>query len=122
VWEQDLYAAGVEDGVETCFLSTEEAVRRFAELDGREGWGALLTRGTGAMRRLAEEGLLQGRRVNLGGLYAGDERRRALDYVFLSASEVEDLEVIREHVESVSARALPSSREVAVEELLHALR
>lgn len=117
-WEQELYASGVPDGTETLFLSPEEAVRRFEELDGRPGTGALLTRDTGAMRRLAGAGLLEGRRINIGGLHAAPGRRRVLDYVYLSHEQEADLRAIRGRVASVAARDLPTTPAVALEALL----
>lgn len=120
-WEQELYAAGVPDGLEVTFLGTEEAVRRLEEFDARPEAGALLTRGTRAMRALAEAGLLKGRRVNVGGIHAAPSRRRALDYVYLGADEVADLRAIGEGARSVAARDLPLSPKVPLVELLDAV-
>lgn len=119
-WEQELYAAGVPDGVGVAFLGTAEAVRRLDEFDARPEPGAVLTRGTRAMRALAEAGLLRGRRVNVGGIHAGPSRRRALDYVYLGADEAEDLRAIGEGSLSVTARDLPPSPDVPLAELLDA--
>lgn len=119
-WEQDLYRAGVPEGVEVVFLSVEEAIARLPEVDGREGKGALLTRETGAMRRLAEAGLLEGRRVNLGGIHAGPGRQPVLDYVYLGPREVQDLVAIGRRARSVTARDLPTSAEVSLEDLTRA--
>ncbi len=119
-WEKELYAAGLPAGVDAHFVGLEEAIERFAELDGQPGRGALLTRTPAAMRRLAEAGVLEGRRVNLGGLHAGGERRRVLPYVHLSAEEIADLRQIETCTGNVSARDLPSAREVPFEELIRA--
>lgn len=120
-WEQDLYRAGVPEGVEVVFLSVEEAISRLPGMDRREGRGALLTRETGTMRRLAEAGLLEGRRVNVGGIHAGAEREPVLDYVYLGPRETQDLVVIRRRARSVTARDLPTSAEVPLEDLTRAL-
>lgn len=118
-WEQDLYSAGLPPEERAFFLSTDEAIEQFAELDSRPGRGAVLTRGTTAMRALAETGLLRDRRINVGGLHAGEDRRRSLDYVFLSPDEAADMAAIAELSGEVTARDLPSSREVPLRELLH---
>ena len=121
-WEVDLYSAGLPEGVGAYFLTTAECIRRFGELDSQPGRGALLTRGPKAMRELAEAGVLAGRRVNLGGLHAGGERRRILPFVFLAPEDLSDLKVIAEQSDSVSARDLPSAPEVSLEELVRAAR
>jgi PTS system mannose-specific IIB component/fructoselysine and glucoselysine-specific PTS system IIB component len=121
-WESDLYAAGLPAGVDADFVSVQDAVARFDEFDARPGRGALLTRIPGPMRELAEAGLLDGRRVNVGGLHAGEERRRVLPYVHLASRDVSDLEVIAERSGRVTARDLPAAREVSLEELIRAAR
>ena len=121
-WESDLYAAGLPAGVDADFVSVQDAVARFDEFDARPGRGALLTRIPGPMRELAESGLLDGRRVNVGGLHAGEERRRVLPYVHLASRDVSDLEVIAERSGRVTARDLPAAREVSLEELIRAAR
>jgi len=117
-WEQDLYRSGLPDEVTAEFVTVDEAAMRFAELDGREGPGALLTRGTRAMRKLAEQGLLDGRRVNVGGLHGGAGRERVLDYLYLGECERADLEVINHHSESVVARDLPTTRPISLDTVL----
>ena len=110
-WEQELWASALADEESAEFLGVDEAARRFAELSARVERGALLTRDTATMRALAERGCLDGRAVNVGGVYAGRGRKKVLDYVHLSPEEVEDLRVIGEHA-SVSARNLPAAREI----------
>lgn len=119
-WEQEMYATGVPAAAEVEFLDVEAALERFGELDGRAGTGMLLTRGTGAMRRLASAGHLEGRPVDVGCLGASSGRSRALDYVHLSDEEAEDLVSIAEHGASVAGRDLPDARRVPLSELLDA--
>lgn len=119
-WEQDLYASGAPAGCETLFLSVAEGIRQFEEIDERPGTAALITRDTDAMRRLADAGLLDGRRVNIGGLHEGRERRRVLDYVYLGPREIEDLQAIAGHAGQVAARDLPNSAAVPLSELIDA--
>jgi PTS system mannose-specific IIB component/fructoselysine and glucoselysine-specific PTS system IIB component len=119
-WEQELYESGMSDSTTVVFASVEETVRQFAALDARKGRGALLTRDTAVMRDLADRGLLADRSVNVGAIHMGDGRRKALDYVYLGDEEAEDLKAIARQVATVSARDLPSSRQVPLKELLHA--
>ncbi len=117
-WEQELYAGGLPEGAEAYFLSQEEAARRFRQLDGRPGAGALLTRTTAAMRRLAEAGALADRTVTVGCLGATAGRERALDYVYLSPEEEADLRALAAHVKAVEARDVPSAPAVPLDGLL----
>ncbi|MDX1392978.1 MAG: PTS sugar transporter subunit IIB [Gemmatimonadota bacterium] len=108
-WEQELYRSALPDGVVADFMTTEDAIRRFAELDARHGAGALLTRGTMTMRAIAEAGLLTGRRVNVGGLHDGEGRDRIADYLCLGPAEREDLSVVLRSGASVTGRDLPTA-------------
>jgi mannose/fructose/N-acetylgalactosamine-specific phosphotransferase system component IIB len=120
VWEQELYAAGMPEGVPVEFLEVAEAGRRFDELDARDRRGAILTRDTATMRALAELGVLRDRKVNVGGVHIQEGRRKALDYVYLGGAEIDDLERIAGCAGAVTARDLPTSKEVALDNLLHA--
>ncbi|MDE2719646.1 PTS sugar transporter subunit IIB [Candidatus Palauibacter polyketidifaciens] len=113
-WEQELWASALADEESAEFLGVDEAIRRFGELGRRAERGALLTRDTRTMRALAEPGCLDGRTVNVGGVYAAEGRKKILDYVHLSPEEIEDLRVIGERA-SVSARSLPTQREVRLD-------
>jgi len=117
-WEQELYRSALPDGVTARFMSAPQAIEHLAELGEAEGRGALLTRGTGTMRALAEGGVLRDRHVNLGGLHGGPGRDRVLDYVYLGSAERDDLRVIAEAAGKVSARDLPTAREVPLDQLL----
>ena len=113
-WERELWASALADEERAEFLGVDEAARRFGELSARVERGALLTRDTGTMRALAERGCLDGRTVNVGGVYAAAGRKKILDYVHLSPEEAEDLRAIGEHA-SVSARNLPTAPEVRLD-------
>ena len=113
-WERELWASALAGEESAEFLEVDEAIRRFAELGRRAERGALLTRDTRTMRALAESGCLDGRTVNVGGVYAAEGRKKILDYVHLSPEEIEDLRVIGEHA-SVRARNLPTAREVRLD-------
>jgi PTS system mannose-specific IIB component/fructoselysine and glucoselysine-specific PTS system IIB component len=120
-WEQDIYAAGLPADAAVVYLSEAEISTRLPELIEASGDGAVLTRSTAAMRAIAEAGLLAGRRVNVGGLHESEGRQRALRYVSLRPDEADDLRAIAATGASVSARDLPTSRNVGLEELLDAL-
>ncbi|MXW67499.1 MAG: PTS sugar transporter subunit IIB [Gemmatimonadales bacterium] len=113
-WEQELWASALADEESAEFLGVDEAARSFGELSARAERGALLTRDTATMRALAEHGCLDGRAVNVGGVYPAGGRKKILDYVHLSPEEVEDLLLIGEHA-SVSARNLPTASEVRLD-------
>ena len=120
-WEKDLYSAGLPEGTSAEFLSVDEAIEKFSELDGRSGRGAILTRGTKEMRALGEAGHLLGRRVNIGGIHSVEGRQRALPYVYLTQDEADDLRAIEGASRSITARDLPTGREAQLGELLNAL-
>jgi PTS system mannose-specific IIB component/fructoselysine and glucoselysine-specific PTS system IIB component len=117
-WEQDIYSAGLAEKNQAYFISVAEAVERIQELDCLEGRGALLTRRTAGMKRLADAGVLANRRVNLGGLHAAEGRRSVLTYVHLSPEEEDDLKAIHGASAGVTARDLPAGREVVIEDLV----
>jgi len=119
-WERELYASGTPDGADSHFLSVSAAVEELSAFEDLPGSTAVLTRDTETMRTLAEAGLLEEKRVNVGGLHPAEGRRRALDYVFLGDPEIDDLRTIADRSRSVSARDLPSSPEVRLEELIRA--
>ncbi len=117
-WEQELYVSALPDGITADFLTTSEAVRRFDEFDELQGRGALLTRGTDTMRALAEAGCIDERQVNIGGLHEGPGRVRVLDYLYLGEAERSDLAAIASHARKVSARDLPTTSEVPLDDLM----
>lgn len=120
-WEQDLYAAGLPPGATVEFLSLAEITDRLPGLIAAPGKGAVLTRSTAAMRAIADAGLLEGRRVNVGGLHEGEGRREALRYVSLRPDEADDLRAMAATGVKVSARDIPTSRQVDLDELLEAV-
>ncbi len=114
-WEQDLYLSSVPDDVDVLFLDPGAPADELRRAREREGVGCLLTRGTAAMRRLAERGFLDGVAVNVGGLRAGRDRVvRVTDYVHLSPREREDLRAVAARAGKVEARDLPDSRPVSL--------
>lgn len=117
-WEQELYESALPEGVSVEFLPVADAVDRIDELSAPGDAAGLLTRDTATMRRLAERGALEGRRVNIGGLHAGPGRRKVLDYVYLGDPEREDLRELARLGARVSARDLPTAIEVGLDALV----
>jgi len=117
-WERDLYESALPAGVESFFLTVEDAIGQLPELEGRGDIGMALTAGTAEMRRLGEVGLLLGQEVNLGGLHATEGRERLLDYLFASSDELQDIRALGDLAGSVSARYLPGSPRVGLRRLL----
>lgn len=119
-WEQELYVGGLPDGVEAAFLEVDEAAARMDRLDERPEPGAVLVGSTAALRRLAEAGVLEGRRVNLGCLAADEGRREVRPYLHLSPEEAADVRAaVRNGAEAVG-RDVPTAAPVSVVEVLEA--
>lgn len=120
-WEQDVYRSGLPEGVEVLFLDVDEAARRLPELDRRAAPGCVLLEGTDALRRLAERGMLEGRRVNLGCLGASPGRHEVLAYLHLSPEEAEDVRCAARRGVEVSARDVPTARRVSLDDVMEAV-
>jgi mannose/fructose/N-acetylgalactosamine-specific phosphotransferase system component IIB len=117
-WEQELYCLGVPPSVDTVF-TTVSAARRDLELwrhDSRRL--VILVRDLETLGRFAADGTLDNQEINLGGIHFAPGRERVLPYLFLSADERESLQRIAGTGVIVSARDLPASREVPLEDLL----
>ena len=117
-WEQDLYKAGLPDGMEGRFLSVQEAIESIPDWQTAAERGIILTRDIVTARRLAESGVLEGQEVNIGGLHDAPGRRRVLSYVFLSERDLEELERLGKTGVRVSARDVPSGRQLGLDQLL----
>jgi PTS system mannose-specific IIB component/fructoselysine and glucoselysine-specific PTS system IIB component len=116
-WEQELYCLGVPPEIEARFVSVDAAR---GELPGWRADGRrviVLVRDVATARRLAEGGLLEGEEVNLGGIHHAEGRTRVLPYLHLTGDERRSLEEIAAAGAAVSARDLPGSRRVPLDEL-----
>lgn len=117
-WEQELYCLGVPPEMEASFASVADARPRLA------GWRdgghrvIVLVRDVGTALRLAEGGLLRGDEVNLGGIHHAEGRERVLPYLHLDDGDRETLRRIADTGALVSARDLPASKRVTLEELV----
>ncbi|MDA0329548.1 MAG: PTS sugar transporter subunit IIB [Gemmatimonadetes bacterium] len=116
-WEQELYQLGA-GGAGVVFSTTESARSRIAEWREAGERSILLTRDIDTMRRLAEDGILSGERVNLGGIHHGPGRDEVLNYLHLTAADRESLKAIAAEGVEVSARDLPDSHRVSLQTLL----
>ncbi len=117
-WEQELYSMGVPPEVKTEFVGVDEARLRLPAWRDAEDRVIILTRDVATMISLAQDGLLKGEEINLGGIHHAAGRRAVLPYVFLSEQEERELHALAEAGAHITARDLPSSRRVELAELL----
>jgi mannose/fructose/N-acetylgalactosamine-specific phosphotransferase system component IIB len=116
-WEQELYCLGLPPEMETRFVSAADARGELPawRADGRRT--IVLVRDVATAARVAEGGALAGEEVNLGGIHHAPGRREALPYLHLRDDEREQLRAIAASGARVSARDLPASRAVPLDEL-----
>src|SRR5690606_34965019 len=100
------------------FATVEQALRDFPQWREDSRRTLVLVRDLGTLGRIAESGVLNGEDINLGGIHYAAGRERVLPYLFLSPEERLVLQRIGETGAVVSARDLPSSRPVPLEDLL----
>lgn len=117
-WEQELYRAGLPDSIQTSFLTVEAAAQAIPSWRNSGERGILLTRDIATMRLLAETGVLRDVSVNLGGIHDAPGRQRVLPYLFLAEGDREELMLLSRAGVRVSARDVPSARNVELEEIL----
>ncbi|HLL48801.1 MAG TPA: PTS sugar transporter subunit IIB [Longimicrobiaceae bacterium] len=118
-WEQELYCLGVPPEIEASFVGVPEARRLLASWRGDPRRMVVLVRDVPTVAKLAEDGLLRGEDVNLGGIHHAVGRDRVLPYLFLSpADRVQLRDLAAGGGVRLSARDLPGSRRVPLDELL----
>ena len=117
-WEQELYTLGLPEAVRASFEPVEAARAQLATWTTNGERILLLTRDLSTMRRLGEGGGLAGREVNIGGIHHAAGRDRVLPYVFLGASERDEIRRLVEEGALVAARDLPTARPVDATTLL----
>lgn len=117
-WEQELYCLGLPPEIAPEFTSVAEARERFPAWRISRERVFVLTRDAATMASLARGGLLSGQEVNVGGLHHSPGRRQALPYVYLSDREEAALRELAESGADVSARDLPTTRPVELDQLL----
>lgn len=119
-WEQELYCLGVPPEMEARFATVDDARRQVPEWRGGSPRVIALVRDIPTALRLAEGGVLSGEEVNLGGIHHAAGRRRVLPYLHLDAADLQALRRLAAAGALVTARDLPATRPVPLEELLAA--
>jgi PTS system mannose-specific IIB component/fructoselysine and glucoselysine-specific PTS system IIB component len=115
-WEQELYRMGVPSEIELKFVSVGEAI------DAVPGWAGsprkilILTGNVGSLVRLVE-GAPAIRQVNLGGLHQQNNRRQRLRYLFLSDSEMSQLQQLSERGIEITAQDVPTAAPIPLGEI-----
>ncbi|MBW3533800.1 MAG: PTS sugar transporter subunit IIB [Gemmatimonadetes bacterium] len=117
-WEQELYRLGLADGSVAEFLTVEQAREQLETWRQDPVRSVLLTRDLGTMVRLAREGRLRGEKVNLGGIHHAPGRVAVLPYLYLNEADRERVRELAEEGADVSARDLPGSHKVHLEDLV----
>jgi mannose/fructose/N-acetylgalactosamine-specific phosphotransferase system component IIB len=116
-WEQELYCLGVPPEIEAQFVSVATARDGFATWRANPRRTIVLVRDVATARALADGGALRGEELNLGGIHHAEGRERVLPYLHLTQDERHTLRAMAAAGLDVSARDLPGSRRVSVDEL-----
>ena len=116
-WEQELYRLGVPPNVESVFLSVAEAADALPDSRTDPQRAFVLVRDVHTLSQLAEDGLLEGLEVNLGGIHSAPGRHKVLPYLYLSEGEMLDLREIAASGIVITARDVPASRPIPLAEL-----
>lgn len=116
-WEQELYCLGVPPTADAVFTSVTEARAAFPGWKSGSHRIVALLRDCDTLERLADGGVLSGMEVNIGGLHSAPGRERVLPYLFLSKEDCARLRRVADSGAHVSARDLPTSRPVELEDL-----
>jgi PTS system mannose-specific IIB component/fructoselysine and glucoselysine-specific PTS system IIB component len=111
-WEQELYTLGLPGDLASEFLTVEGAEPMIARWRDSTDRIIVLTRDITTMQRLAAGGAMNGAEVNIGGIHYAQGRRPVLPYVYLSETELEQLNSLATSGVAVSARDLPNSKKV----------
>jgi PTS system mannose-specific IIB component/fructoselysine and glucoselysine-specific PTS system IIB component len=117
-WEQDLYRLSMSEGAEALFATVGDALRRIPAWKDDPERTVLLTRDLDTMLRLANDGLLAGEEVNLGGIHHEPGRVTVRPYLHLDAEDRERIRCLGDAGARVSGRDLPDSMRVGLETLL----
>jgi mannose/fructose/N-acetylgalactosamine-specific phosphotransferase system component IIB len=120
-WEQELYCLGVPPEIEASFLSVAQArdqVPRWR--DDALHRTIVLVRDVATLRRVSDGHALRGEEVNLGGIHHAAGREKLLPYLFLTPAEGQVLRDVAAEGVRITARDLPATRPVPLDDLLSA--
>lgn len=117
-WEQELYAMGLPPELTTRFEGVEQARGHLEEWRLGGARVIVLTRNVATMRRLATAGTMRGEEVIIGGIHYAPGREPVLPYVYLSKTEMEEMDALEGEGVTISARDLPGARRVDLKEML----
>lgn len=117
-WEQEIYCLGVPPTVDAVFVDVSGARESLQHWQRDSRRLVLLIRDVSTLSRLAEGGSLKDFEVNLGGIHSAPGRERVLPYLYLNAGEKEELRRVAKTGAVVSARDLPGTRPVPLNELI----
>lgn len=121
-WEQELYTIGLPPDLQVSFQTVEEARSHVPEWRAMKDRVIVLTRDIATMQRLAENGLLKGDEINIGGIHYAADRKPVLPYVYLSDAEASALGALAREGAVVTARDVPGARKVGLSDLLRSDR
>ena len=116
-WELELYRLAACDA-EVVFVGVDDACELIEEWREAPSRSILLTRDIGAMRRISDQGVLSGERINLGGIHHGLGRDEVLAYLHLTEEDRSDLRAIEAAGVEITARDLPDAHRVTLGTLL----
>ncbi len=116
-WEQDFYRLGSGDA-DVVFVAADGAAEWITEWREAPERSILLTRDIATMRRISNEGVLTGERVNLGGIHHGLGRDEVLPYLHLTEEDRSDLRAMAAAGVEIAARDLPDAHRVTLDTLL----
>ncbi len=113
--EQELYRAGLPDGLKASFWTEREAVEALPAVDASDEAAFVLTEDLATVVRLVAAGVAVPE-VNVGGLHAAPGRRRVLPYVCLGAEDGERIEALEAAGVKVTAQDVPTAAPVRLVE------
>ena len=117
-WEQELYRLSLPEGVTAEFVGSREARKLLPLWQEEAPRSVLLTRDIQTMLSLAEDGLLDGAAVNVGGIHHAPGRTQVRSYLYLDDEDRDRLQRLEDLGVNVTARDLPDSVRVSLATLL----
>jgi PTS system mannose-specific IIB component/fructoselysine and glucoselysine-specific PTS system IIB component len=116
-WEQEIYRLGVPAGLGVSFESVESAADKVAEWLKVPERVIVLIGGVATCARLCDR-CDAIKKLNLGGVHDGVDRRQRLPYVYLSDEEAEQLRELSDTGVTITAQAVPTESPIPLEQVL----